>query len=161
MNLIKCILSGLGLVLDREVIQEKPFICWNIPSFCVKAMAAVVMLPCAVELALAKPIKMVSEDSGSFVVPLESFDKDVTDIVGSVRALEFCDFRGESGDKFLRNDSKSISLSNVDSDSSADKASKNSGFWSSNGHNDLWSAIGIIPSLWLMFWAANLNRPNV
>jgi len=54
-----------------------------------------------------------------------------------------------------------ILVPDVKSNSGSNNTSEYSSFWSSNVHDDFWSFVGIIPSIWLMLWAANLNAPNV
>jgi hypothetical protein len=160
MNLFKRMCGGLGLAVKIEVIHKNPFLWFNAKFFNIKAMAAVVLLPCLVELAFAEPRKVLSKDSDGLAVSLERFNKDAADVFSSGRTLDGGDFRSESGHEFLRNGSKGVSLPNVKSNDGSGNAAKNCGFWSSYSHDDLWSAIGIIPSLRLMFWAANLNKPN-
>ncbi len=160
MNLLQRMCSSLGFSIKTKVVQEKTFFCGNCPPGRIKLMAAVVLLPCFLEFAFAEPRNVLAKDSDSLAVPWERFNKDVTDSFSPVRALYFGETFRESGYKFLGRNAKGVSVPNVHGNNSSDYAANKSSFWASNSHDDWLSALGFIPALWLMFWAANLNTPN-
>ncbi len=160
MNLLQRMCGSLGFSIKTKVIQEKTVFCGDCPRGCIKLMAAVILLPCFLETSFAEPGKVIAKDYDSLAVSWERFNKDVTDSFSPVRALHLGDFFRESGHQFLGSNAKGVSVPNVDGNNGSDNAAKNSSFWASNGHDDWWSVLGVIPSLWLIFWAANLNTPN-
>lgn len=160
MNLIKRIFCGIVLVVDGKVIQEKPFIRWDAKPFCIKLVSAMVMLPCLVKPCLAVRRDIMPEAGNGLTVPIKCINKDVSDGLSSRGAGKFGNLGSKSSYEFLRSIANGVSMTHVNGNDSGDDASKDCGFWPGNSHDDFWSAIGLIPSLWLMFWAANLNRPN-
>ena len=160
MNLFKRMCGGFGFGIKTKVIQEKTFFCGDLPRCGVKLMAAMVFLPCLIEPSFSEPVNILTKDNNRLAVLWERFNQDVTDSFSPIRTLYLRETFRESGYKFFGRNAKGISVPNVHGDHSGDHAANKGSFWSSNRHDDGLSAIGLISSLWLMFWVANLNAPN-
>jgi hypothetical protein len=167
MNLFKRILCGLRFVLDRKILQEKPFTYRNIPSLSIKAMAAMVLLPCIIEPALAGPAKEPFEISGGLAMTAESTNKNIADIGSTSGAFKGRDFRREG-----RSESSSgVSFTNLEVVTPANVANKTGKRNSSSDRVEIsddkfnhWWLVYTVIALWPLFFsnysAAKRPIPN-
>ena len=129
--------------------------------YCVIQLIAVICLPCFSEAFALPPEKVLAELSNSNIVSRKVSLKESSGVFGARGILE----KDNGITKDCRESNgccaKTIAPVEIKGDQSGNNSGKDSGFWSSDDHDGWWGFIGILPSLWLIYWASLPTRPNV
>lgn len=70
--------DGKRILANREIFQKDSIFWWNAKHLGIKAVATVVLLPCAIELGLAASTEIMAENLCGLAMPWERDQKEVT-----------------------------------------------------------------------------------
>lgn len=163
MNALESTRNRESLFSDREILQKYLIFWRNAKLTGLKAVAAVVLLPCFFELAMAVPVEVVPENLGSFAVALIRAKKELANFetVGN-RTLQSGKFGSEGRSELASSGEEAISFLSG-SVPAVDKVSNQQPSADRDSGGDYWYWYVVFPiSTWLLWWSTGLfgNRSD-
>ena len=161
MNSFESKRDGKSLLTDREILQKDLVSLRNAKRLCIKAVTAVVLLPCAIELALAVPAEVMPETLGSPAMAVICSEKDLTDI-------EFRSGRIFEGGKLVRERLTKGGACGAERDKPLDsKTAKDDNKRNNSGDGPSWDdyvhaiLVGLLALVPMIPVLMNMKKPNV
>ena len=96
MNTINIYFSPFRLIFNREAIQKQSLFLGNAPSFCIKIMSTMILLPCFFKPVSSEPIDIPAKSDNSNIVSMELTNKNISHVLSSNRTFKFGDSKGKS-----------------------------------------------------------------